>query len=104
MMLPSSPAMKEPRNAALRAQAPRRPPRAAAVRRAPGSAAPPGLGMTGPHLATRAAGADATPPEPGQAGRFRVLAAVRPHWLVAALLVAGLVLRVLAFIAYQPAL
>ena len=35
---------------------------------------------------------------------LRVAAAVRHHWLVSALLAAGLVLRVLALVAYHPAL
>jgi hypothetical protein len=68
--------------------------------------------MTEPHLATRAgagtgraaAEPDATPRQPGQPRHFRLLALLRRHWLVAALLTAGLVLRVLALIAYQPAL
>jgi hypothetical protein len=47
-------------------------------------------------------------PGPGRAGRaarWRAAgAAVRRHWLAAALLAAGLVLRVLALLAYRPAL
>jgi len=42
--------------------------------------------------------------QPGRPGRFLSLATLRLHWLIAVLLVAGLVLRVLALIAYQPAL
>ena len=41
---------------------------------------------------------------PGKSGPFLSLATLRTHWLIGALLVAGLVLRVLALIAYQPAL
>jgi len=62
---------------------------------------------------TRADGAigPATPGEPGttagrpgRPGRAVALATLRLHWLIGALLAAGLVLRVLALIAYQPAL
>jgi hypothetical protein len=71
--------------------------------------------MTEPDLATRAggasgrkrgtgAGAAATSGQPGRPGRIPVLATARQHWLLAILLAAGLVLRVLALIAYQPAL
>ena len=46
------------------------------------------------------------PDRPGRAARWRaaVPAALRRHWLAAALLAAGLVLRVLAQLAYRPAL
>ena len=73
-------------------------------------------GMTEPPVATRADGG-ATPagqaPQrrsgPATDARWRVAPAraaalLRRHWLVAALLVAGLVLRVLAVVAYRPAL
>ncbi|HUY51101.1 MAG TPA: hypothetical protein VMV92_36265 [Streptosporangiaceae bacterium] len=71
--------------------------------------------MTEPHLATQAGPAmrrpTSTPAEPaatggapGQSWRSRALVLLRRHWLVAALLAAGLVLRVLAEIAYHPAL
>src|SRR5215831_9494270 len=44
-------------------------------------------------------------PQPAAAGRWRGLAAVvRRHWLATALLAAGLVLRVLAQLAYHPVL
>jgi hypothetical protein len=67
----------------------------------PGTTEP---GTTGAADTTGAAGtADAA----GRTGRpwlRRVAMAVRRHWLVAALLAAGLVLRVLALAAYHPAL
>src|SRR5215467_8096852 len=48
----------------------------------------------------------ASPDVPGRAARWRaaVPAILRRHWLAAALLAAGLVLRVLAQLAYRPAL
>src|SRR5215831_6108020 len=48
----------------------------------------------------------ARPGRPGRAARWRTagIAALRRHWLAAALLAAGLVLRVLAQLAYRPAL
>jgi len=65
-----------------------------------GRIAQPGTAGTGPAGAGPAATA-------GRAGRkwpLRAAVAVRRHWLVAALLAAGLVLRVLAVAAYHPAL
>src|SRR5215468_5567839 len=78
--------------------------------------------ITGLHLATRVSAAivrrrpsaqpQAAPPE-GSSPRGsteaaawldRAIAAVRRHWLVSALLAAGLVLRLLSQIAYQPAI
>ena len=72
--------------------------------------------LTGLHLATRVS-AVITRRRPSvrpQAGRAeagagapwpdRAIAAVRRHWLVSALLAAGLVLRLLSQIAYQPAI
>jgi hypothetical protein len=53
--------------------------------------------------ATTAADAAAAAPKPAQRVTW-ALALVRRHWLVCALLAAGLVLRVLAQVAYQPAL
>ena len=90
----------------MRAQGHRRPFRLAGCG-APGGiiVTPPG-GMTD----TRADGAigPAAPGEPGTAagrpGRAGAQAMLRLHWLIGALLAAGLVLRVLALIAYQPAL
>jgi hypothetical protein len=49
-------------------------------------------------------GPDAASGQPGKPRRFLSFATLRVHWLIAALLMAGLVLRVLALIAYQPAL
>ena len=44
-------------------------------------------------------------PQPGPAGRrHRLAAVVRQHWLAAALLTAGLVLRVLTQLTYRPVL
>jgi hypothetical protein len=75
--------------------------------------------MTGPHLVARGgvagtqdsqpAGTNAGPGSGRTAGSFRswlarVPGLLRQHWLVAALLTAGLVLRVLAVVAYRPAL
>ena len=71
--------------------------------------------MTGPHLATRAgaaisrrrSGASGEPGVPRAAGQpwgTRAAWLLRRHWLVAALLAAGLALRIAAQIAYQPAL
>jgi hypothetical protein len=75
--------------------------------------------MTGPHLVARGgipgtqdsqpAGTNGAPGSGRTSGSFRSLLAqaprlLRQHWLVAALLAAGLVLRVLAVVAYQPAL
>src|SRR5580692_3988202 len=89
MMLLSSPASNGARNAALR------------TRR-----------MTGPHLVARGGAPgtgskDGTPgrgPAPAQAWLARLPGLLLRPWLVALLLVAGLVLRVLATAAYQPAL
>src|SRR5947207_3394824 len=56
---------------------------------------------------TGATGTTGTAGAAGWTGRrwlLRVAAAVRHHWLVSALLAAGLVLRVLALAAYHPAL
>jgi hypothetical protein len=91
MMLISSPASNGAGNAALRTR-----------------------GMTGPHLVARG-GVTGTGSEDGAPGRgpapggYRARLAQLPgvarrHWLVAVLLVAGLVLRLLATVAYQPAL
>ncbi len=72
--------------------------------------------MTEPPVATRA-GEGTTPggqlpvarpgtPSAGRwrAGRARIVTTLRRHWLVSALLAAGLTLRVLTQLAYQPAL
>jgi hypothetical protein len=73
-------------------------------------------GMTEPPVATRpgegtAPGGQVSPARPGaapaarwQAWRARAVVVLREHWLVSALLAAGLVLRVLTQVAYQPAL
>jgi hypothetical protein len=70
--------------------------------------------MTGPNLATRAGAAlirRRQPPAdqpargaPGPAWPARAAAVVRRHWVIAVLLAAGLVLRVLVMAAYRPAL
>ncbi len=70
--------------------------------------------MTGPHLVARGGvtgtgsggGAPGRGPAPGgyRARLVRLPGLLRRHWLVAVLLAAGLVLRVLATVAYQPAL
>src|SRR5437764_11731341 len=102
---------------------------AAVVRGALGGLATSAGGMTGPNLATRVGAAitrrrpasappdapsqdaepaqpPATPPAPGtQRNRPSpawALAVLRRHWLFAALLTAGLVLRVLTTAAYHP--
>jgi hypothetical protein len=102
--------------------------------RSPGHCRPSAGGMTEPNLATpeaqpdtaaappgptpvadspapqqadvpaRQTDATAAAPKPAQRGTQAALALVRRHWLVSALLAAGLVLRVLAQVAYQPAL
>src|SRR6266550_6858526 len=61
-----------------------------------------GGGPAGQVRAARLTGPDL----PGRAARWRaaVPAALRRHWLAAALLAAGLVLRVLTQLAYRPAL
>ncbi len=59
-------------------------------------------GMTGSSLAAGQERADAVPSRPSWAAR--VLALLRRHWLVSVFLAAGLVLRVLAKLAYSPAL
>jgi hypothetical protein len=68
--------------------------------------------MTGPHLVARG-GAPGTESQDGPPGHGPAPAGarlgqlpglLRRHWLVAVLLAAGLVLRVLATVAYQPAL
>jgi hypothetical protein len=73
-------------------------------------------GMTEPPVATRAGegtapGGQVSPARAGaataarwQAWRIRAAAVLRQHWLVSALLAAGLGLRVLTQVAYQPAL
>jgi hypothetical protein len=63
----------------------------------------------GPAAQAQAARAPAARPGPASGGRWRAwraqsAAVLRHHWLVSALLVAGLVLRVLAQIGYRPAL
>jgi len=68
--------------------------------------------LTGLHLATRVGTAitrrrpSAQPQAGGEAAAWpdRAIATVRRHWLVSALLAAGLVLRLLSQIAYQPAI
>ena len=63
--------------------------------------------MTEPHLATPEAQPGTAPAQPAPAPAQRgaqAVALVRRHWLVSLLLAAGLVLRVLAQIAYHPAL
>ena len=68
--------------------------------------------MTGLHLATRVGAAinrrRPAPPDAGDVAQpawpDRAVAAVRRHWLVSVLLAAGLVLRVLSLVAYQPAI
>ncbi len=70
--------------------------------------------MTGPHLVARGGvtgtgSGDGAPGRGPAAGGYRARLAhlpglLRQHWLVAGLLVAGLVLRLLATAAYQPAL
>ena len=82
--------------------------RAGAQRPAPRSPAP--RGATGTAGATGAGGATGATGTAGAAGRtgrpwlLRAAVAVRRHWLVSVLLAAGLVLRVLAVVAYHPAL
>jgi hypothetical protein len=79
-----------------------------AAREAPPSSGPPGL--AGPPVPARR-----QPPVPGRAARARAaalaarglpaaVAMARQHWLAAVLLAAGLALRVLASLAYRPAL
>jgi hypothetical protein len=65
--------------------------------------------MKTPSVKARAARVPPTRPGPASGGRWRAwraqaVTAARHHWLVSALLVAGLVLRVLAQIGYRPAL
>jgi hypothetical protein len=68
--------------------------------------------MTGPHLVARGGlpGTGSKPPgqdgaaAPARAWLAQLPALLRRHWLVTVLLAAGLVLRVLAVLAYQPAL
>jgi hypothetical protein len=78
----------------------------------PGNAALRTSGMTGPHLVARGGvtgtgsqppGQDGTP-APARAWLAQLPGLLRRHWLVTAALAAGLVLRVLATVAYQPAL
>src|SRR5258708_37253093 len=67
-------------------------------------------GMTGLHLATRVGAAinrrRPAPPDAGDvsqpAWHDRAVAAVRRHWLGSGLLAAGVVLRGLSLVAYQP--
>ncbi len=67
--------------------------------------------MTGPHLVARGGvpGTGSKPagdgaPSPARARLARLPGLLRRHWLMSLLLAAGLVLRVLATVAYQPAL
>src|SRR5947208_15723383 len=80
----------------------------AAEGQAPASAAP-----AGPRAAEGQAPASAAPAGPGTGGRLRAAArraagglrtVLARHWLMAVLLLAGLVLRVLTQLAYRPAL
>src|SRR6266567_6059800 len=72
----------------------------------------PGEIMTSPSASqVTPAGEDTRPSQHGRAGprgqsrrRAAVAAVLRRHWLAAALLAAGLVLRLLAQLAYRPAL
>jgi hypothetical protein len=76
---------------------------------ATGQARPPGSADPGPADGVPADAGDAERPPaaaqaaPGDPGR-RVIAAARRHWLMTALLLAGLGLRVAAQVAYRPAL
>jgi len=65
------------------------------------TAAPAPAGAAGATIAARAAGAGG---RTGQPWLRRAAATARRHWLVSILLAAGLVLRVLAQVAYRPAL
>ena len=72
-----------------------------------GRTAEPGTAEPGTTGATGTTGAIRTADAAGRTGRqwlHRVTVVVRRHWLVTALLAAGLVLRVLALAAYHPAL
>jgi hypothetical protein len=60
-------------------------------------------GVVVPGRANRADGAGSAG-QTGRVSRWRAAPALRRHWLAAALLAAGLVLRVLAQLAYRPAL
>src|SRR5580704_13645550 len=74
-------------------------------------------GLSGMHLASRVGAAitrlrpvASAPPQEAVADRprppwpDRAVGAVRQHWLVAVLLTAGLVLRILTLVAYRPAI
>ena len=66
-----------------------------------------GAGMPPGTAEPATAGSTGTPGTAGRTGRqwlHRVTMMVRRHWLVSALLAAGLVLRLLALVAYHPAL
>ena len=82
-------------------------PSAPVGRTAPSGTTPPGTAEPGTTGATGTTGAIRTADAAGRTGRqwlHRVTVVVRRHWLVTALLAAGLVLRVLALAAYHPAL
>jgi hypothetical protein len=100
----------------MRTPARRRPFGRAAAASAPGGVATSVAGMTEPHPQPGAGPATVrrSPAPPAQPDvtvtasarlrRDRAAAALRRHWLVSALLAAGLVLRVLTQLAYHPAL
>ncbi len=65
---------------------------------------PPGVPPSAPVRGTSPGPPEAAVSAPGRPWQARAVTVARRHWLVGLLLVAGLVLRVLALIAYRPAI